>query len=126
MSEAAPAARQGTETRQRSRLVAVRCTDAELAAITAGAARAGLSVGAFMRRQAIGTPGPRAVRQPSINRRALAMVLAALGRYASNVNQQARVANTTGDLAAIAELREQTAATRDMRNALMVALGRGD
>lgn len=124
MSEAAP--RQGTETRQRSRLVAVRCTDAELAAITAGAARAGLSVGAFMRHQAIGTPGPRAARTPHVDRAALALVLARLGQFGSNLNQIARVANTTGEVDRWDNLPDALAATREMRDALMRALGRGD
>ena len=124
MSEAA--ARQGTETRQRSRLVAVRCTDAEFAAITAGAARAGLSVGAFMRRQAIGTAGPRAVRNPPVDRAALAFVLAQLGRFASNLNQIARVANSVGEIDRWGGLPDAIAATAEMRNALMQALGRGD
>ena len=125
MSETATA-RRGTETRQRSRVVAVRCTDAELAAIAAGAAGAGLSVGAFMRRQAIGTPGPRAVRQKPVDRAALALVLAALGRYGSNVNQLARVANSTGEIDRWERLPEIVAATLEMRDALMRALGRGD
>ncbi len=124
MSEAATA-RQGSETRQRSRLVAVRCTDAELAAIAAGAARAGLSVGAFMRRQAIGTAGPRAVRQVAVDRGALAFVLAQLNRFGSNINQAARVANSVGELPAMAELRQQSGMVRAMHDALMVALGRG-
>ena len=129
MSEAAPA-RQGTEARQRRRLVAVRCTDAELATIEAGAARAGMSVGAFMRHQATGSAGPRAVRRPHADRALLAQVLGALGRYGSNLNQIAHRANageiprwTIWDHEALAEI---TAATRDMRAALMQALGRGD
>jgi uncharacterized protein (DUF1778 family) len=123
MSEAA--SRRGTETRQRSRHVDVRCTDAELAAITAAAARAGMTVGAFMRHQAIGTAGPRAVRRPQVDRAELARVLAALGRLGSNVNQLARAANT-GEIPARDELADAAVATREMRDALMRALGRGD
>ncbi len=116
-------ARRGTETRQRSRLVAVRCTDAELATITTAAARAGMTVGAFMRHQAIGTPGPRALRRPQVDRAELARVLAALGRFGSNVNQLARAANS-GDIPARDELTEAATATLDMRAMLMRALGR--
>ena len=125
MSEAAPA-RRGTETRQRSRVVNVRCTDAEFAAITAGAARAGLSVGAFMRHQTIGTPGPRAARAPHIDRAALALVLARLGQFGNNLNQIARVANTTGDVDRWDNLPDAISAMLEMRDALMRALGRGD
>jgi hypothetical protein len=74
VSDAASAARQGTEKRQRGRLVAVRCTDAELASIAAAAARVGMTVGAFLRHQAIGTPGPRAIRRPQVDRVELAGV----------------------------------------------------
>jgi len=123
VSEAA--ARQGTEKRQRSRLVAVRCTDAELATIAAAAARAGMAVGAFMRHQAIGTPGPRAIRRPQVDRVELARVLAALGRYGSNINQLARAANG-GALPREDELAEAAAATLEMRGMLMRALGRPD
>lgn len=122
MSDAA--VRSGTEKRQRSRLVAVRCTDAELATINAAAMRAGMAVGAFMRHQAIGTPGPRSVRRPQVDRVELARVLAALGRYGSNVNQLARVANSGGEPDSD-ELAAAAAATMDMRNMLMRALGRG-
>jgi hypothetical protein len=113
------------ETRQRPHIVQTRCDAAELAAITAGAARAGMSVGAYVRHQAIGTAGPRAVRRPQVDRAALAVVLAALGRYGSNVNQLARLANV-GEIPAREDLAEAAAATREMRDALMRALGRGD
>ena len=124
MGEAA-ASRTGTEKRQRGARVFVRCTDTELATITAAAARAGMSVAAFMRRQAIGTAGPRAVRRPQVDRVELARVLAALGRYGSNVNQLARAANG-GALPHEHELAEAAAATLEMRGMLMRALGRGD
>jgi hypothetical protein len=113
------------EKRQRGGFIGVRCTPDELAAITAAAARAGMSVGAFMRHQAIGTPGPRAVRRPQVDRAELARVLAALGRYGSNVNQLAHVANS-GGIPPLDELTAACAAAMDMRNALMRALGRGD
>ncbi len=113
------------EKRQRGGFIGVRCTPDELAAITAAAARTGMAVGGFMRHQAIGTPGPRAVRRPQVDRAELARVLAALGRYGSNVNQLARAAHC-GEIPATAELAEIAVATREMRDALMRALGRGD
>jgi hypothetical protein len=88
----------GSETRQRSRLVQVRCTPDEQARIEAAAERAGMSVASFMRHQCLGTPGPRAQRRPPVERAALAQLLAWLGKAGSNVNQIARVGNTTGDL----------------------------
>lgn len=85
-----------------------------------------MSVGAFMRRQAIGTAGPRAVRTPPVDRAALAVVLATLGRYASNLNQVARVANTTGEVDRWGDLPDAIKATREMRDVLVRALGHGD
>ena len=123
MSEAA-ASRSGTEKRQRGARVFVRCTDTELATIAAAAARAGMTVAAFMRQQATGTPGPRSIRRPQVDRVELARVLAALGRYGSNVNQLARSANM-GEIPAAAELAEAAAAALEMRDMLMRALGRG-
>jgi len=110
----------------RTKFVAVRCTPAKHAAYEAAAAKAGLSVGAYLRALADGAPGPRAVRRPPIERVALAQVLGALGRVGSNVNQLTRVANTTGALPQAATLKEVSAEICVMRAALMKALGRGD
>jgi hypothetical protein len=124
MTDEAPRiTRSGSEKRQRSRLVQVRCTDDEFAQIEAAAERASLTVGAFMRRQCLGTSGPRAVRRPPVERAALAQMLGHLGKCRSNLNQIARVLNSGGDTpdgipAAIAEFREACAA-------IMQALGYG-
>lgn len=110
----------------RTKFVAVRCTPAKHAAYEAAAAKAGLSVGAYLRALADGAPGPRAVRRPTVERVALAQVLGALGRVGSNINQLTRVANTTGALPQTAELKRVQEEIATMRAALMKALGRGD
>lgn len=89
-------ARSGSETRQRRHVARMRCTPSEHARLEAAAERAGLTVGAFMRHQCLGTPGPRAVRRPSVERAALAQLLAQLGKCGSNLNQIARVLNAGG------------------------------
>jgi hypothetical protein len=94
--------------------------------LTAAAAQAGLSVGAYLRTMALGSPGPRAVRRPSVERADLARLLGELGKIGSNVNQLARAANTSGDMPAVDELAAITADVRVLRDALMKALGRGD
>ena len=110
----------------RGKFVAVRCTDSEHATMTEKAATAGLSVGAYLRTLAIGSAGPRAIRRPPVERAELARLLGEIGKLGSNVNQIARVLNTTGDLPASNNLAAITADVSVMRAALMKALGRGD
>ena len=116
--------RSGTENRQRRHLIQFRVDDDERTAIEAKADRAGLSIGALMRHLGTGRVGPRAVRRVPLDRRALAHVLAQLGRYGSNVNQLARIANESGEVAALAVLQQVQADAREMRNVLMEATGR--
>ncbi len=118
--------RRGTEKRQRTQLVPVRCTEAERAAIVTNAARAGMTVGAYMRHQAIGTAGPRALRRPQVDKVELARALGLIGLYGSNVNQLARAANMHGDRLAADQLEDLKRELRDMRGALRRALGYGD
>lgn len=115
--------RHGSETRQRTRLVQVRCTDTEHKAIAQAAEQAGETVGAFMRRQAIGTPGPRAKRRPLKQTIDLAKLLANLGRPGSNLNQIARALNAGGGTAP-GELAEAIAEFRAVIAEIMRALGR--
>jgi hypothetical protein len=84
-----------------------------------------MTVSAFLLHQAIGTPSPRAARRPQVERMELARVLAALGQYASKINKLASAADC-GEILAHVELAEAAAATREMRDALMRALGRGN
>ncbi len=123
MGEAA--ARRGTENRQRQRHIDVRCDDAEHAAITAAAARAGMTVGTFARHSLTGAPVLRAIRRPQVDRVELARALAAMGKIGSNINQLARAANG-GTIPLEHELAEAAAATMAVCGALMKALGRGD
>jgi len=120
-----PASRRGTEKRQRGRLVAMRCTPAEAAALEARAAQAGLSISAFLRALAVGAPGPRAVRRPAIEKEALARALGLLGRYGGNLNQLAHVANATGAMPIARELADLVREVREVKAALLQALGRG-
>jgi len=110
----------------RGKFIAVRCSDAEYATITAAAAQAGLSVGAYLRTLALGSPGLRAVRRPPIEKEFLARMLGELGKVGSNVNQMARVLNTTGDRPSWYELSAITSALQETRAAILKALGRGD
>ena len=110
----------------KDQFIAVRCTAAQHAAYDAAATKAGLSIGAYLRTLADGTPGPRAVRRPQVDRTELARALGLLGRYGGNLNQLAFIANTIGELPTRAALIEIATQVREMRAALLKALGRGD
>jgi Bacterial mobilisation protein (MobC) len=110
----------------RKDFVAVRCNASEYASLTAAAAQAGLSVGAYLRTLALGTAGPRAVRRPPVQRAELARLLGELGKLGSNVNQIARQVNATGNLPAWSELSTMREDIGVLRAAVMKALGRGD
>lgn len=110
----------------RTQFIAVRCTITERAAISERASQAGLSVGAYLRSLALGSPGPRAVRKPPVERKELARLLGWLGKLGSNVNQLARGFNRSGQFPGFAELLAVRREVGEMRAALMKALGRGD
>lgn len=114
---AAPARRAG-------KFVAVRCTPDEYAALQAKAAAAGLTVSGYLRAAALGSPGVRSARRPPVEREELARALGLLGRYGGNLNQLARMANTTGALPTEAALVALGDEVRAVRDALMRALGR--
>jgi hypothetical protein len=108
----------------RTKLIPVRCTAEERAAIKAVADKAGLSVGAFLRAAALGDAGPRAVRRPPIERKELARLLGHLGKVGSNLNQLAHAFNSRGRVPALAELNLIRRHVVELRDALMKALGR--
>jgi mobilization protein NikA len=110
----------------RTRFIAVRCTDKERAAINDAARQAGLGVGGFLRTLALGTPGPRAVRRPPVEKAELARLLGWLGKLGSNVNQLAHAYHSLGKFPGFPELVAIRQEVAEMRAALMKALGRGD
>ena len=106
--------------------IAVRCTVQNHTAIKEGAAKAGLSIGAYLRALAVGSPGPRSVRRPPVERTELARLLGQLGKLGSNVNQLAHGFNRNGRLPGYAQLIAIRQEVAQMRAALLKALGRGD
>jgi hypothetical protein len=88
----------------RTKFIAVRCTPEERAAIDRAARQAGLSVGAYLRRQALGTTGPRAVRRPPIEVTILAKLLGQHNKVGSNLNQLAHAYNGPGLIPGFAEM----------------------
>lgn len=112
----------GSEKRQRTEIIPVRVTDEERAAIAAKADAAGLTLAAYLRAAALGSPGPRARRRLPVSHVALRQLLGELGRVGNNVNQIARALNS-GEAADVVELREALAAYLQLRNAILAALG---
>jgi hypothetical protein len=104
--------------------ISIRCTAKDHAVIDENATRAGLSIGAYLRILALGTPGPRAVRRPPVERKELARLLGHLGKVGSNLNQLAHAFDRNGWVPAFAELNAMRQQVGEMRDALMTALGR--
>ena len=104
--------RSGSQKRQRNRNISVPVDGAEFLSIESKSRTAGLSRAAFIRACALGSPGPRAKRSPSIEIEGLAHAVAALNKVGSNLNQIARILNASGSVslahasfAALAETR---------------------
>lgn len=103
----------GTETRKATRSTTIRLTPADHAVLAAAAEASGVGPSTFARLATIEAAGglrPEIRRKPDAVRQDLARVLGELGRIGSNVNQVARVANATGEVASIVAvhgLREQ-------------------
>jgi hypothetical protein len=126
-----------------SEVIHFRCTPAQRANYDAQAERAGYSIGEYFRtladgkpslraarrpsvEKADGKPSLRAARRPSVEKAELARVLGLLGNLTSNVNQLARAANTVGFEMTTDELKQIGGEVREMRAAVMKALGYGD
>jgi len=108
--------RSGSQKRRRNRHIDVCCDDAEFVIIDDKARTAGMSLASFLRACAVGSPGPRAQRAPTVNAEALALATAALNKVGSNINQMARILNAGGSainanecFAALAETRTAVA-----------------
>ena len=110
----------------RTKFIAVRCTPEERAAIDRAARQAGLSVGAFLRRQALGTSGPRSVRRPPIELTELARLMGLHNKVGNNLNQLAHAFNGPGLLPGFAELVAIRREWAEIHAALIKALSRGD
>jgi hypothetical protein len=120
MSE--PAKKYGSETRQRTESVRIRLTPAERRQAEEDAARAGLALGSYVRAKLFTGEPIRAVRSPSVDRKALAQFLAWLGRLNGNVYQISRAANFREWFEADA-LTKALKEITELRNAVLAALG---
>jgi hypothetical protein len=106
--------------------ISIRCTAQDHAVIKEAAAKAGLTIGPYLRALALGSPGPRAVRRPPVERRELARLLGWLGKLGSNVNQLAHAYNRDRRIPGFPEILAIRREVAEMRAALLKALGHGD
>ena len=96
----------------RVQVVASRVSPEEHAALNQKARDAGLSIGSYLRACGLGSPGPRARRNPPLNAELLAYAVAQLNRAGNNLNQlnkrlnAAQAVGAEESSAAIAETRE--------------------
>ena len=121
--ETAPRKISGSETRKRSRLLSVRMTEDEFAAVNAKAESIELTPASYARMALLDTPSPRAVRRPAVERANVARVLAQLGKIGSNLNQIAHHMNAGNTLANETLARALTDVSA-MRDACLEAMGR--
>jgi hypothetical protein len=112
----------GTEKRIRDRILTVRLSAEERAALDEAADRAGLVVGSYARQAMLGAPAPRQVRRPPVERRELARLLGEIGRVGGNLNQIARAMNT-GVLVYENEIGAALQELAVVRGAILKALG---
>jgi hypothetical protein len=113
----------GTEKRIRDRSLTIRLSADERIVVDEAADRAGLTAGSYARQAILGAPAPRQVRRPPIERRELARLLGELGKIGGNLNQLARAANSGTVLDGV-EIGAALAGLRDVRAAVLAALGR--
>lgn len=113
----------GTEKRIRTAHLTIRFAPDERAAIDQKAERAGLTSGSYARQVLLGSPAPRQVRRPPVERKELARLLGELGHIGSNLNQIARIANA-GERVDQVGLAEALGGLSLMRDAVLSALGR--
>lgn len=91
-----PSGKRRSEKRLRQAFITVRCTPAEKAIAVDNAANLGLSLGDYVRSVAMGQKPLYLVRRSNAKAEAILLLKAELGKIGSNINQVAKVANSTG------------------------------
>jgi hypothetical protein len=113
----------GTEKRVRDRVLPIRLSADERAAVEAAAEKAGLTASSYARQVLLGAPAPRQVRRPPVEKRELVRLLGGLGNVRGNLNQLAKAVHT-GILIYSGDIDAALAALAEVRAAILAALGR--
>lgn len=102
-----------SETRQRAKgSILVRLLPEERKALETNAREAGLSLAAYLRASALGTPGPRAKRSPTVEAELLGHAMAALNQAGGKLSDMRE--DSPAFYAALAEIRSAAAAIREL------------
>lgn len=115
--------RSGSETRQATSRVTIRLTPSQRHQLDEWANSAGLACGSYARAKLFTGQPIRAARVPSIERQALAQLLAQLGRLNGNIYQISRAANF-GEWYEADNLKKALKEITELRGAVLAALGR--
>lgn len=115
--------RSGSETRQRTKALLVRLTEAERTEVEEASRKVGLTVGSYARRQMLQAAPPRSVRRPPLERQMVAQLLGQVGRVGGNVHQLVRHLNF-GKEADRRQLAEVLDALTLLKREIMQALSR--
>lgn len=124
MDAAKPRARRGSETRQKHHRITFRLAASEHAEVADAAARAGQTVGTYIRSRLLDSPVTRAQRRPSVEVQTLTRLQAEMNKVGSNIHQILRRVNF-GETPAGEEIRSAFTGYRAVIAAILAALGRG-
>jgi uncharacterized protein (DUF1778 family) len=124
MAETPKRRRSGSEKRARGGLISFRVAPQERAALDEAAARAGLSLGSYIRTVVIAAPRTRSTRRPSVEVQAVTRLQAEMNRVGGNIHQILRRVNF-GETPVAAEFREALTGYREVIAAILAVLGRG-
>lgn len=106
----------------RSEYLRVRLTPEEIEQLRRDADTAAVSVSDVARAQLLNAPIPKRKYRRSVDHEKLAEVLQQLGKIGGNLNQLAKVANTTGDLTHVRNMRELKSELEAIRDEVRAAL----
>lgn len=105
-------------------MVGVRFTEDEHAKLQAQAEAARVDISTLARAVLLNEPIPAKAKKATADEKELARMLATLGKIGGNLNQIARIANTTGDPAQPAALRQIAQEMTALRELLLEAMER--
>lgn len=112
----------GSETRQKGRIITLRVSDTDYAAINESASGAGLTVGTYIRDCVLKAPQTARRRRPLADVAALSALHAQMRRIGGNLNQIARGVNS-GEERAAADLPQALSELQQLMRRMRLDMG---